>query len=284
METPLGIVAGGGDLPKKLVQTCRDRGRPVFVIALEGQTGPDWLGPHIPHAWVRLGAMGKAVEALKTAGCEEIVLIGPVRRPSMLSLVPDAEGRKFLAKVGKKALGDDSLLSAIVGYLEAAFGFRVLALEDVMACALERRKGALGAHAPDDQAFADIARGVEVLRALGAVDVGQAVVVQQGLVLGVEALEGTDALLERAGALRRPGPGGVLVKGAKPGQETKVDRPTVGPATVRGAAAAGLAGIALDSGETLLVEPDEAVALADEAGLFLYGRDPAADAPPRGDD
>lgn len=276
MGAPLGIVAGGGDLPRRLVETCRDRGRPVFVIAFEGQTDPGWIGPDIPHAWVRLGAMGKAVAALRGAGCRDIVLIGPVRRPSMLSLMPDAEGAKFLAKVGKRALGDDSLLSAIVAHLEAEYGFHVLALEDVMASALERRRGALGVHAPDEQALADIARGIAVLRALGAVDVGQAVVVQQGLVLGVEALEGTDALLARAGTLRRPGPGGVLVKGPKPGQETKVDRPTIGPATVRASQAAGLRGIALEAGETLLVDAGETTRLADAAGLFLFGHDGAS--------
>lgn len=131
--------------------------------------------------------------------------------------------------------------------------------------------GIFGRHRPDEQAEADIRRGLEVARGLGLLDVGQSVVVQQGIVLGVEAVEGTDALLRRCVELRRNGPGGVLVKIRKPGQEQRVDLPTFGPATIKGAAAAGLRGLAVDAGGTLVVNRDAVVAAADEAGLFLIG-------------
>ncbi len=124
---------------------------------------------------------------------------------------------------------------------------------------------------PDEQALVDIAQGERVARALGALDIGQAVVVQQGLVLGVEAIEGTDALLRRCAGLRREGPGGVLVKVEKPGQEQRADRPTIGPQTVALAAAAGLRGIAVEAGATIVLDRDEVVAAADRAGLFVFG-------------
>jgi DUF1009 family protein len=121
-----------------------------------------------------------------------------------------------------------------------------------------------------------------VARALGAADVGQCCVVQQGLVLCVEAIEGTDAMLQRAGALRRPGPGGVLVKLVKPGQERRADLPTVGPGTIEAAAAAGLRGVAFEAGGTILAERAASIAAADLAGLFLLGLDPA-ECVPEGD-
>ena len=134
--------------------------------------------------------------------------------------------------------------------------------------------GLLTQAAPDAQAMADIARGVAVARKLGEADVGQGCVVQQGLVLAVEAIEGTDAMLARCAGLRREGPGGVLVKMSKPGQERRADLPTLGAETVRGAIAAGLRGLAFEAGGAMLAERAEAVALADAAGIFLLGFDP----------
>ena len=128
----------------------------------------------------------------------------------------------------------------------------------------------LGATSPDAVASRDIARGIEVLDAVSAADVGQAVVVQDGIVLGVEAAEGTDALLSRCGRLKREGPGGVLVKKRKTGQETRVDLPTIGPETIRGAAAAGLRGVAIEADGVLILDRDETVRLAEEAGLFVH--------------
>jgi hypothetical protein len=140
---------------------------------------------------------------------------------------------------------------------------------DALLGGLKPAEGCLGRHRPDAEAEADIARGVEVLAALGAADVGQAVVVQQGMVLGVEAIEGTDALIARCAGLRREGPGGVLVKLAKPGQETRADLPTIGPDTVRRAAEAGLRGIAVGADAAIVLDRDTLVRLADEAGLFV---------------
>ncbi|HXC90187.1 MAG TPA: UDP-2,3-diacylglucosamine diphosphatase LpxI [Stellaceae bacterium] len=264
----LGIVAGAGGLPRRLVEACRQSGRDVFVLALEGAAEPATVAA-VAHAWCPIGAAGRGLALLRDNGVGELVLAGGVRRPSLASLRPDWRAAKFFARVGYRALGDDGLLSAVVAELERE-GFRVIGADEVLQAGLAP-EGPLGRVRPDDQALADIARGERVARALGMLDVGQAVVVQQGMVLGVEAIEGTDALLRRCAGLRREGPGGVLVKVEKPGQERRADRPTIGPQTVRLAAEAGLSGVAVEAGATIVVDRAEVVAAADDAGLFVFG-------------
>lgn len=267
-DGPLGILAGGGELPRRLVDACRSRARPCFVVAFEGHADAATVAD-VTHAWVPLGAAGRVFDLLRGAGVRDVVLAGAIKRPSLLSLKPDVRGAALLARIGLRALGDDGLLRAVIGEIERE-GFRIVGADDVLAD-LTPPAGVLGRIAPDARARADIARGVEVARALGSVDVGQAVVVQQGIVLGVEAAEGTEALLARAGALRRDGPGGVLVKLAKPGQDRRVDLPTIGLATIEQAAAAGLAGIAIQADATLVFDLAGVIAAADAAGLFIEG-------------
>lgn len=269
MAGKLGILAGGGVLPRLVVASCREQARPVFVLAFEGYTDVETT-QGVEHAWVRLGAAGAALRHLRDSGAEELVLAGPIRRPSLADLRPDAFALKFFARAGGKALGDDGLLRNVIRMLEVEEGFRIVGADDIVA-EITAPSGLLGRHAPDTHAKRDIARGEDVLRALGAADVGQAVVVQDGIVLGVEAVEGTDALLDRSGSLRREGPGGVLVKFGKPGQETRADLPTIGPDTVRRARDAGLRGIAIEAGVTLVLGRAEAVSEADAAGMFLIG-------------
>ncbi|MCA8929284.1 MAG: UDP-2,3-diacylglucosamine diphosphatase LpxI [Alphaproteobacteria bacterium] len=282
--TPLGIVAGRGDLPARLAEQALAQGRPVFVLALTGQADPATIAPY-PHAWVRLADGTAALKHLRGAGVEELVFAGAVKRPSLLSLRPDRRAATFLAKVGWRALGDDSLLSAIVAEFEAE-GFHVVGADAVWGDG-RMPAGALTRARPDAAAWRDIRRGVAVVQALGAVDVGQGCVVQQGIVLAVEAVEGTDAMLARARDLRRDGPGGVLVKLAKPGQDRRIDLPTVGPDTVDLAIRAGLRGLAVEAGGALVLERDALAATADAAGLFVYGIDPArvlAETPDPADD
>ena len=201
------------------------------------------------------------------------MLVGPIRRPSLLDLRPDAEGARLLARIGRAAFaGDDGLLAAVVRVFGEE-GFRVLGAHEILSEALGPA-GLLSRIAPDGVSMADIQRGIAVARALGAVDVGQGCVVQQGLVLAVEAAEGTDAMLARCAPLALPGRGGVLVKLVKPGQERRADLPTIGPETIRGAIAAGLRGVAFEAGGTIIAQRDAAVAAADEAGLFLLGLEP----------
>jgi DUF1009 family protein len=268
MAPKLGILAGGGPLPGYLIAACRTMARPVFVIAFEGQADPEVIGD-APHAWVRLGAVDDALERLRAEGVEEIVMAGPVRRPTLKELRPDRRAARFLAR-GLLNKGDNGLLGAIVRTLEEDEGFRVVGADSVLQ-EMRAPEGAFGEVAPDPDSKADIAHGVRVLDATGHLDIGQAVVVQQGIVLGLEAAEGTRGLLARCGTLRREGRGGVLVKLPKPGQEIRADMPTIGPDTVADAAAAGLAGIAVGAGNTLVLDQRELISAADAAGIFLVG-------------
>lgn len=273
MPPRLGILAGGGQLPVKMIEACRASGRACFVLAFEGHTDPATV-QGIDHAWIRLGAIGEGFRHLRAAGVGEVVMAGPVKRPTLADLKPDLRALSFLAKVGRSALGDDGLLSAVVKEIEAE-GFRVIGADEVLA-ELLAPMGPLGRLDADAEARADIARGVEVVRALGRLDVGQAAIVARGVVLAVEAVEGTDAMLARVAALDRD-PGGVLVKIAKPGQERRVDLPSIGAATVARAQTARLAGIALHAGHALVIDRDAVAAAADRSGLFVVGIDGSRD-------
>jgi len=268
MAGKLGIVAGGGRLPRLLIDACRASGRDFFVLALKGQADPE-IVEQVPHAWIRMGAAGQGFALLKEQGVEELVMAGGVRRPSLLDLRPDLRVIKFFARLGRKGIGDDGLLRAVIEEVESE-GYRVVGAHDVLPN-LKAEEGPLGTVVPDAQARADIERGMAVLAALSDVDIGQAVVVQQGIVLGVEAVEGTDALIERCKALKRDGPGGVLVKFSKQGQETRVDMPTIGPETIRQVAEAGLRGIAVGAGTTIILDADDLVLAADAADVFVVG-------------
>jgi hypothetical protein len=261
-------------MPGRVAAAAAATGRPVFLVGLEGFADRAMLASW-PHEVIRMGAAGRILAALRSHGCQDLVLIGPVRRPSLLDMRPDAEGARIGARIGRAAFaGDDGLLAAVIRVLGEE-GFRIIGAQDVLREALAP-VGLLTHAAPDAMAAADIRRGVAVARALGAVDVAQGCVVQQGMVLAVEAAEGTDAMLSRCGALARSGPGGVLVKLVKPGQERRADLPTVGPDTVRAAAAAGLRGIAFEAGGTLLADRAVAVAEADRVGVFMLGLDAGA--------
>ena len=264
----LGILAGSGPLPRRLVETCRGEGRPFFVLAFKDETEPATIDG-TDHAWVRVGAAGKAIRILRQAGCVDIVLAGPVKRRSPMAFRPDWRGLQFFARVGRRAWGDDGLLSAVIQELEAE-GFRVVGAEEILPT-LRAPAGAFGRNVPDADAMADISRGIEVLKALGSLDIGQAVVVQQGVVLGVEAVEGTDRLMERCQDLHREGRGGILIKMPKPGQESRVDAPTIGSRTVEKAYRAGLSGIAVQAGGTIVLDRDAVGESADRLGIFVYG-------------
>ncbi|MDB5318122.1 MAG: hypothetical protein JWO24_3966 [Rhodospirillales bacterium] len=270
---PLGMFAGGGALPHRIAEAAAATGRSVHVVAIAGFAHAADFAPHRAIE-LRFGQAGRALEWLREGDVREIVMAGTMRRPSLLSLMPDAGGIGILARIGRAAFrGDDSILQAVIKVLREE-GMEVIGAQDVLAGLLPKA-GLLAGSVPDDIARDDIERGIAVATALGAVDVGQSVVVQQGLVLGVEGIEGTDALIARCGELRREGPGGVLVKRVKPGQSRLVDLPTIGPRTIAEARAAGLRGVAFEADGTILMERAATVAAAEAGGLFLLAFDPA---------
>ena len=267
MANRLGILAGDGELPVRLVDVCRATGRDVFVVAFNGESNPESVS-HVSHVWLDLGAVGSAIQALKDADCRDVVLAGPIRRPKLTSLGLDLRGTAMLPKL-LGARGDDALLTVVIGELEGE-GFNVVGADDVLT-ELLAPEGALGTCGPGQDDWGDINRGIEVVRAIGAMDVGQAAIVHRGYVLGVEAAEGTDALIERSAALRREDRGGVLVKFSKPSQDRRVDLPAIGIDTIKHAATAHLAGIAVEAGQTIILGRDVVIESADAANLFIVG-------------
>lgn len=266
----LGIVAGGGRLPLQLIESCKAAGRPYFVVALEGIADAKALAGE-PHAVVRIGAVGESLEHFRKQGASQLVLAGHVKRPSLTSLRPDMVGARLLARLGTSLMfaGDDAVLKTVVAFLEEE-GFSVVGAENVMNDLLTPH-GKMGKVAPDARAEADIAQGIKVAMALGALDVGQAVVVEHGYVLGVEAAEGTDALITRCAALKREKKAGVLIKLKKPTQDNRVDLPAIGPDTVKAIAAAGFAGIAVQTGGSLMLDREALISQADALGVFVVG-------------
>lgn len=264
----IGLIAGGGDLPARLVDAAKASGRAVFVIALDGHCDtPETIGA--PYETIRIGAAGKILSRLKAEGCVDVVLAGKVKRPSFASIRPDLRAAKLLAKIGLKSLGDDGLLRIIGQELERD-GFRLVGAHEIMAD-LVAPEGTLGAVEPSDQALSDARRGQEIAKVLGSVDVGQGCIVQQGLVLAVEAIEGTDEMIRRSAGYARPGVGGVLVKTSKPQQDRRLDLPAIGVTTIEQAHAAGLSGIAVQAGGTMIIDRKNVIAKADELGIFLIG-------------
>ena len=269
----LGIIAGRGDWPRRLADACAGQGRDCFVIALNGFCEAELLS-ELDHVWVDLGAVGKTLKSLKQKGCEDVVMAGPIDRPSLSTIKPDMRALKLMPKL-LKARGDDGLLSVLVEEFESE-GFVVVGIDDVMENVLAE-VGAMGRVQPNEMQLADIQRGVDVVKGLGDLDVGQATIVQQGFVLGVEAAEGTDALIDRCVDLQRPGSPALLVKMAKTHQDRRADLPTIGLRTIEAAVQSGLAGIAVEQNNVIIVERDAVIEAADEAGLFLYGVKPATD-------
>jgi len=273
MAPPLGVIAGGGALPLRVVQAAAALGRPVHIVVLEGHGDPAAYAG-LSHVTLRWGLAAQMLSWLKQHGVRDVVLAGNVARPSLLSLRPDAASMKLLGRIGRAAFnGDDSILRAVMKVLGEE-GFEVVGAQALLAGLLPEA-ALLAGPMPDDVARADIARGLAVCHALGAVDVGQAVVVQQGLVLGVEAIEGTDALILRAGGLKREGPAPILVKALKPAQSELADLPTIGPQTIASARLAGLRGLAFQANGTILLERDATIAAAEAAGIFLLAFNPA---------
>ena len=280
----LGLIAGGGGLPLALAEHCRDAGRPYFVIRLKGFAEPP-LDAH-PGAAAGIAEIGRIVRLAREAGCEALCFAGIVRRPDFAALKPDMRGLTWLPGAVMAARGGDE---ALLRYLMVGFekeGFAIEGAHEVMG-ELALAAGRLGAHSPGDAHQADIAKAVEVAAAIGRLDVGQAAVVCDGLVLAVEAQEGTDAMLQRVAELPAHLRGtpqlrrGVLAKIAKPIQEERVDLPTIGLTTIAGADRAGLAGIVGVAGKALVLDRAAVIQAADAAGLFVAGI-AAAEAPGAG--
>ena len=275
ISSPIGLVAGGGAMPFAVADSLVAHGIEPVLFALRGACDPIKV-TRFRHHWISVGQYGRAISLFRAENCHDLLFIGTLVRPALSEIRLDWGTLRVIPRVlAAFRGGDDHLLSGIGGILERD-GFRMVGIKDVVPDLL-MPEGYLTRVAPSAGISADIALGREVLTALSPYDVGQAVVVIDGHVVGVEDIEGTDGLLSRVARLRNEGrirakPGsGVLVKAPKRGQDLRFDLPTVGPRTVEGAAAAGLAGIAVAAGNTVIAEPQAVIEAADASGIFVIG-------------
>ncbi|MBB5514722.1 hypothetical protein FHS89_000728 [Rubricella aquisinus] len=273
IETGVGLVVGRGWVPRAICEARAADGLPYIAVAFAGAV-PDWLDDH-PHRVVPFEKPGQIFDAFHDANCSHVCFIGGLDRPSLNPLKFDKRLMSWAPKL-LPALksGDDGLLRLLAGYFEAE-GFTMVAADALLPDLLVG-EGVLTRAQPSEADHADAARAAEILRATGPLDIGQGCVVAQGLCLGFETVQGTDAMLEYVARTDgRPDPlgaRGVLMKARKPGQDTRLDTPTVGPDTVAMANRAGLAGIVMQAGGVNLVDREATIAAADAAGLFLWGR------------
>lgn len=252
-----------------VIRACQERGREFFVLAFEGETDAETTHG-VPHSWIRLGAVGLGLSILKDQGVEELVMAGRIRRPRYHLIRPDATAIRLIARITAASFdGDNTLLSTILQFLEEQ-GFTVVGVETLVDDILSP-EGLIGSLEPSEADWKDIEQGFRIAKQIGALDIGQGVVVEKGLVLGVEAIEGTDALIDRVSKLKEHHGGGVLVKVKKPQQESRVDLPTIGVRTVERIAKAKLRGIAVETGATLMLYRKEVGKRADELGVFVVG-------------
>lgn len=274
----VGIIAGGGNLPLRLAETCQRDGAEFHLLRLTGYA--DESLSSFPGDDCGIAEVGKAIRLLREANCDAVVMAGLVRRPNFATLKPDWRGAALLPKVVSAARkGDGALLDVLVETFGAE-GFAVVGVEEV-AGSLHASAGALGQLSPSAQDMEDMRKAAQVIAALGPFDVGQGAVLRNGLVLAIEAAEGTDVMLQRCIELpddvkgfepgEEDGRRGVILKCPKPHQELRVDLPTIGTRTIKLASEAGLAGVAVKAGAALIVDAESVAQKADELGIFVYG-------------
>ena len=266
-STALGLIAGQGELPLAAARSARARGRRIVAIGFGGLTDPG-LTALAEVAWLDPGQVSEALGRFRAAGVREAVMLGKVPKAGLLGAAagvePDARARELL--LGLRDRGDDAILAAVADLL-SDHGI-VLLKQMAVLPALVAGEGVLGSLLPTAEQRADVAYGFGVAKAIAALDVGQTVVVKRGAVLAVEAIDGTDATIRRAGAIARDA---CIVKVAKPGQDPRFDVPAIGPDTLAAARDAGAGLLAFEAGRTLVIARERLVAEADADGMVLLG-------------
>lgn len=277
----LAILAGRGRFPLMVARAAREQERDPYILALDGEADQDWRG--FDHATVRIGNLAEVSAVLRREQIGAVVMVGGIaRRPRLGDLRPSWPSLRAAPSALRALLsgGDDSVLRAAIRVLEN-HGVRVLGAHEI-APGLLGTAGPLGRHAPQTSDQADMDAAVDAALALGRLDIGQAAVAAGGRVVALEGLEGTDAMLARVAQLRadgrlRAGSHGVLAKMCKPDQDERADLPSIGPDTVVNAHAAGLAGITVEAGRSLVLDREQLIAEADRLGLFVTGVTPPDD-------
>jgi DUF1009 family protein len=268
-QGPIGLIAGNGAFPKLFARGAARAGHRVVAVAHRGETAPDLIQEVDALTWVRVGQLGAILKTFKRAGVQQAAMAGGIDKRRLLShFRPDVAGLRLLWRLARRR--DDAMLKALAGVFEA-HGIRIIPSTAFVPEVLTP-VGLLGHIRPSAAARRDLAEGLRLAHAIGALDVGQTVALTEGTVVALEALEGTDGCIERAGALTG-GRGVVIVKAAKPGQDMRFDVPTIGPKTVATAAAAGVVALGLEAGRTLILQANETIEAANRAGMALVGLD-----------
>ncbi len=263
----VGLIAGNGRFPLIFARTARAQGIEVVAVGHEGETLPELGNVVDAITWIKVGQLGRMIAAFQASAVGQAVMAGGIRKAALLEhFAPDERGQRFLARLER--LGDDTLLRGVAAELESE-GIRIVA-STLFLSTLMAPAGPLTTRVPDAAQWKDIAHGIDVAKAIGRWDIGQSVVVKSGIVLAVEAIEGTDATIERGGRA-----GAVVVKVSKPQQDLRFDVPAVGPETVRVCARARIAVLAVEAGKTLLLDKDELLREADDLALSVVGVDAA---------
>ncbi len=272
---PVAIICGGGSFPGAVAQAVARHGRRPVLFALKGWADPEVVERYAHH-WIAVGQAGRFFRLARAEECHEAVLIGTLLRPPLAHIRLDWLTIRLMPRVlGFFRGGDDRLLSGVAGLFEER-GLRIVGVDE-LAPEILVPEGVLGHYQPSARDRADIARALQVIAALGAFDVGQSAVVADNNVLAVEAAEGTDNMVARVAQLREqrrvttPPGVGVLVKAPKPGQDRRFDLPAIGARTVENVARAGLAGLAVAAGSTIVADAAEVIAAADRTKIFLLG-------------
>jgi DUF1009 family protein len=264
----LGIIAGDGHLPRHVYDACIESGTEVVVIGLINETDFE-IFKNVELEKFPVFKISKIIKKLKEAEVTHITLAGKVKRADISRLLLDLKGAKLFAQIVKHGLADNSILQTIIRFLEKE-GFQIIAPEKI-AERIVLSKGNLTKCKPSKAALADVKKGLKVLKGIADFDVGQSLVIQNGLVLGVEAAEGTDELLKRCGEIKQSGDKPVLIKISKPKQDRRVDLPCIGPETVENAHKYGFQGIAAEAGSALVLDQAKTVKLANQHKIFIVG-------------
>jgi len=269
LDDKVGIIAGGGFLPRQLISELQKKNIRPYVVALNDVTDKETT-EGVETLWARMGSAGRILSFFHDNGVKQVALAGWVKRPSFASLIPDSVGLKLLNKFRKlNEAGDNSVFDLVVQFLEEQ-GLQIIGVDDI-ATELLATKGVMGKVSPVRKFLNDIEYGAKIALEIGKLDIGQAVIVQNGVVLGVEGFDGTDALIDRCAKLQIDGKGAILVKMKKQKQDRRIDLPSMGVKTIEKLHELGFKGVAVQAGNSLIINKEETLKKADELGIFVVG-------------
>ena len=267
-SSKIAIVAGNGDLPALVIEKCIQLGKPYFLIIIKDH-GEDTMNKFKCDYILKLNQIGKAIKILKNNKINEIIMIGSIKRPSLRDIIPDLWTARFLAKIANKSQGDDNILKNLSKELEYE-GFKIFAPENFIINSLSK-KGFMGKIKSSKSHNADMAKGFKIAKKFGELDIGQSLVIENGLVLALEAAEGTDEMIKRSFNYKKSKKHSILIKVIKTSQEKRIDRPVIGVETIKLAFKYGFAGIALEANEVLIIDYEKTISIADKKNIFIKG-------------